>query len=129
MNALAGIGWGGFAAVAVGATLGAWLRLILSVTLNAVLPGLPLGTLAANLLGGLLVGAAIAALGAASGLDPVWRLFIVTGFLGGLTTFSTFSAESLQLIQSGRFLLAAGHSALHLFGCLAAAALGYRMVH
>ena len=116
----------GLLAVAAGAVLGAWLRWGLGVWLNALVPSLPLGTLLANLLGGLLVGLALAWFVRHPELSPVWRLFVVTGFLGALTTFSTFSAESLALIVRGELLWAAAHSVLHVFGALGAAALGYR---
>ena len=83
-------------AVGLGAALGAWLRWMLSTWFNPVAPALPLGTLAANIAGGYLVGVAVAYFAANAYLAPEWRLFCITGFLGGLTTFSTFSAESLQ---------------------------------
>lgn len=116
----------GLAAVAAGAVLGAWLRWGLASALNAALPHLPLGTLLANVLGGLLVGVALAWFARHPELSPAWRLFVVTGFLGALTTFSTFSAESLALIMRGELAWAAAHSVVHLLGALAAAALGYR---
>lgn len=122
------IGAAGFAAIAVGAVLGAWLRFVLGATLNRGFDGLPLGTLAANLLGGLLAGAAVAWLARHPELSPLWRLFVITGFLGALTTFSTFSAESLELIQRGDLGWALLHSSVHLFGSLAAAAIGFRIV-
>ncbi|MFZ9507077.1 MAG: fluoride efflux transporter CrcB [Burkholderiaceae bacterium] len=118
----------GLCAVASGAALGACLRWGLGLALNGMQPTLPLGTLAANLLGGFLAGAAMAWLMRHPELSPAWRLFITTGFLGGLTTFSTFSAESLALLMRGEMLAATAHSALHLIGSLAAAALGYRLV-
>lgn len=108
-----------FAAVAVGAVLGAWLRWGLGVWLNPLWPEVPLGTLAANLVGGLLVGAAIEFFGQYPGLAPEWRLALITGFLGALTTFSTFSAESATLLLRGQYVWAAGHAALHLVGSLA----------
>src|SRR5262245_2573115 len=108
----------GFAVVGVGAALGAWLRWMLGVGLNAVAPHLPLGTLAANLIGGYLIGIAVAVLSPDSGFAPEWRLFAITGFLGGLTTFSTFSAESVQLLQAGRYGWAAAHTLLHLAGSI-----------
>ncbi len=116
----------GALAVAAGAVLGAWLRWALGVALNGLSPTLPLGTLAANLIGGLLIGASLAWFSARPDLAPEWRLFAVTGFLGALTTFSTFSGESLSLVQRGELGAAALHSALHLLGCLAAAAVGFR---
>ncbi len=115
-------------AVASGAALGACLRWGLGLALNGIQPALPLGTLAANLAGGLLAGAAMAWLVRHPELSPAWRLFLTTGFLGGLTTFSTFSAESLALLMRGEMLAAAAHSVLHLIGSLAAAALGYRLM-
>ncbi|MCS7100294.1 MAG: fluoride efflux transporter CrcB [Burkholderiaceae bacterium] len=108
-----------FAAVAVGAVLGAWLRWGLGVWLNPLWPEVPLGTLAANLVGGLLVGAAIEFFGQYPGLAPEWRLALITGFLGALTTFSTFSAESATLLLRGQYAWAVGHAALHLVGSLA----------
>jgi len=116
--------WLGVAAVGVGAALGAWLRWVFGMALNLVLPEIPLGTLLANLVGGYLVGIAIAVFEQASGLAPEWRLLVITGFLGGLTTFSTFSAESVQLLGSGRYGWALGHTLLHLAGSLAMTGLG-----
>ena len=121
------IGAAGFAAIAAGAVLGAWLRFALGALLNRSIESLPLGTLLANLLGGLLIGAAIAWLARHPELSPLWRLFLVTGFIGALTTFSTFSAESLELIQRGDVGWAFAHAGLHLFGSLAAAAIGFRL--
>ena len=118
----------GAIAVAAGAVLGAWLRWLLGLLLNTTGSALPLGTLAANLSGGLLVGIALAWFAAHPGVAPEWRLFAVTGFLGALTTFSTFSGESLALIQRGAFFSAALHSMFHLVGCLAAAAIGFRLI-
>jgi len=114
-----------FLVVAAGAVLGAWLRWLLVAKFNAALPSLPLGTLIANLAGGLMVGCAVAWLSAAPQLHPNMRLFVITGFLGALTTFSSFSAESLELLQAGRYGWALAHSAAHLFGSLAAAAVGF----
>jgi CrcB protein len=114
-----------FAAVAAGAVLGAWLRWYLVGEFNAVLPQLPLGTLIANVGGGFVIGLAVAWFAALPDLHPNARLFVITGFLGALTTFSSFSAESLALLQAGRFGWAVLHSALHLFGSLGAAALGF----
>jgi CrcB protein len=114
-----------FAAVGVGAVLGAWLRWFLVGQFNATLPHLPLGTLIANIGGGLVIGFAVAWLTASPEIHPNVRLFLVTGFLGALTTFSSFSAESLQLLHAGRYGWALAHSAAHLFGSLAAAAGGF----
>ncbi|MGI4938556.1 MAG: fluoride efflux transporter CrcB, partial [Janthinobacterium lividum] len=98
-------------AVAVGATLGAWLRWWLGLWMNALNPHLPYGTLLANCAGGFLIGLAVALFEQFPGLAPEWRLLAVTGFLGGLTTFSTFSAESMMLLQRGDYLWAFGHTA------------------
>ena len=106
-------------AVAVGAALGAWLRWGLSVWLNGLFPTLPPGTLLANLVGGYGVGLAIALLAYSPSLAPEWRLFIVTGFLGALTTFSAFSAEVVTLLQQGRLAWAIATVCAHVLGSLA----------
>jgi fluoride exporter len=116
----------GFFAVGIGAVLGAWLRWWLAGTLNASLPNLPLGTLAANLVGGYLVGLVIGSLETVQAVHPQLRLFLVTGFLGALTTFSTFSAEAVELLQHGRYGWAFAHSASHLLGSLALTFLGFQ---
>lgn len=108
----------GIFAVGVGAAGGAWLRWILGVFLNTYFPSVPPGTLAANLIGGYVIGAAIAFFSQASGIAPEWRLLIITGFCGGLTTFSTFSAEITALLQQGRLGLFSGAIALHVGGSL-----------
>jgi CrcB protein len=115
---------GGFVAVGVGAALGAWLRWGLGMWLNPRFPAVPLGTLTANLVGGYLVGIAVAWISARPEIDPAWRLFIVTGFLGGLTTFSTFSAESVGMLLRCEFVWAALHTSWHLGGSILATALG-----
>ena len=114
-----------FAAVAIGAVLGAWLRWFLVGEFNAVVPHLPLGTLIANIGGGLVIGFAVAWLAAEPQIHPNVRLFLITDFLGALTTFSSFSAESLQLLHAKQYAWALAHSAAHLFGSLAAAAAGF----
>lgn len=113
-----------FAAVGIGAAIGAWLRWLLVASLNGVEPHLPLGTLTANLVGGYLVGLAIAFFEANTTVAPEWRLLAITGFLGGLTTFSSFSAEAVGLISGGRYGWALAHTAAHLAGSLSATALG-----
>lgn len=105
-------------AVGAGAACGAWLRWALSLWLNPVHLGLPLGTLLANLGGGYLIGIAVAFFADFPHLSPEWRLLVVTGFLGGLTTFSTFSAESMGMLQKGEFAWALLHSLLHLLGSI-----------
>src|SRR3954468_16841548 len=114
-----------FAAVAGGGVLGAWLRWLLIGKFNAAVPHLPLGTLIANIAGGLMVGIAVGFFLDAQNANPNLRLFVITGFLGALTTFSSFSAESLELLQAGRYGWALAHSGAHLLGSLAAAAAGF----
>ena len=114
----------GFLAVGIGAALGAWLRWWLGIAFNPVLPTLPLGTLAANLIGAYLVGVAVAFFSEYSGLPPEARLFVITGFMGGLTTFSTFSAESVSLLSRAEYLWVLAHSAAHLGGSLVMTTLG-----
>ena len=108
--------WRSIAAVCVGASLGALLRWWLGAQLNSLFPVVPPGTLAANLVGGYVVGLAIAFFAMYSAIAPEWRLLIITGFCGGLTTFSTFSAEIVTLLQQGRSLWALGAAAMHLSG-------------
>ncbi len=105
-------------AVCVGASAGAVLRWGLGLALNALWAPLPLGTLAANLGGGYLMGVALAVLGSHPGWAPEWRLLVMTGFLGGLTTFSTFSAEVVALVQQERLAWAAGAIGVHVAGSL-----------
>jgi CrcB protein len=102
-------------AICIGASIGALARWGLGLWLN---PGglLPWGTLAANLMGGYLVGICVAVFQALPQLDPVWRLALVTGFLGALTTFSSFSAEVVGMLEQQRYALAFGTAALHLLG-------------
>jgi len=118
-----------FAAIAAGAVLGAWLRYGLGLWLNPVFAPLPLGTLTANLLGGYLIGAAVAVFHVNVELPPELKLFFITGFLGALTTFSTFSAEVVHLIQNARYAWAAGAAALHLGGSLLMTGLGIFTIH
>lgn len=105
-------------AVSLGASLGALLRLALSESLNATFPAIPPGTLLSNLIGGYLVGIAIAFF-ATSSLPLEWRAFAITGFCGGLTTFSTFSAELVIQLQQGRPMWALAAAAVHLMGSVA----------
>ena len=117
--------WGGFLAVGIGAAVGAWARWGLGLWLNTMLPQLPLGTLAANLIGGYLIGLALAWFALSEGVPPEARLLIITGFLGGLTTFSTFSAEAIGLLSRQQYAWAVMHTGLHMAGSLLATALGF----
>ncbi len=114
-------------AICTGACLGALARWRLSLWLN---PGalLPWGTLAANLVGGYLIGVCVAVFQALPQLDPAWRLALITGFLGALTTFSSFSAEVVAMLQNGRYGLALGTTGLHLFGSLLLTVAGLKSV-
>ncbi len=111
-------------AISLGAALGAVLRWLLGVGMNHLLPALPLGTLAANLVGGYLVGVAVALFAQAPQVAPEWRLFVITGFLGGLTTFSTFSAEVVAALHQGRLGWAAATVSVHVLGSLGLTLLG-----
>jgi CrcB protein len=110
--------WKPVVAICIGASLGSLLRWVLGMRFNAVFPTLPLGTLAANLIGGYVIGAAVAFFATYSSLAPEWRLLVITGFCGGLTTFSTFSAEVTTLLQQSRVVAACGLIGLHLAGSL-----------
>ena len=113
-----------FIAVGLGAAIGAWLRWGLGLWLNASIPELPLGTLYANLIGGFLIGYTVAFFMQHPGLSPEWRLLIVTGFLGGLTTFSTFSIETVTLLARGQYFWSAAIISTHLGGSLLMTVLG-----
>lgn len=120
---IAGIQW---LAVGGGAALGAWLRWGLGIALNASM--LPLGTLIANLGGGLLMGMALAYFISTPAQNEL-RLFVMTGFLGGLTTFSAFSAEAFNFLQKQQYAWAAGHILSHVAGSLLMTAVGFMLVH
>ena len=113
-----------FVAIAVGAALGAWLRWLLALWLNRYADAIPWGTFSANMLGGYLIGLVVGVVAAHPEWPPFWRLFIVTGFLGGLTTFSTFSAETVALLEEGRLAMAAMYSGVSLAGSLVLTLLG-----
>lgn len=115
-------------AVGFGAATGAWLRWGLGYVLDPVFPTVPLGTLAANLLGGLLMGLVLGAFVHFQTLSTEARLFLVTGFLGGLTTFSTFSGEAVGLLLRQQYAWFAGHIGLHLVGSLAMTLLGFGLI-
>jgi CrcB protein len=111
--------------VGLGAAIGAWLRWGLGLWLGSLHGFVQVGTLAANLIGGFLIGIALGFFADQPDLAPQWRLLIVTGFLGGLTTFSSFSGESLTLLQRGEVGWALTHTALHLAGSLLLCAAGF----
>lgn len=111
-------------AISLGASVGAISRWFLGLGLNALFPTIPLGTLAANLIGGYLIGLAVTFFAGNPSLPPEWRLLVITGFLGGLTTFSTFSAEVTSLLQQGRLAWAGVAISVHVLGSLAMTLLG-----
>jgi len=111
-------------AISIGASLGALLRWWLGLALNSLFPTIPPGTLVANLVGGYLVGLAIAFFATYSAVAPEWRLLVITGFCGGLTTFSTFSAEIVTLLQQGRAAWAFAAAGAHLAGSVLATLAG-----
>ena len=117
-------------AVGGGAAIGAWIRWGLGIALNASI--LPMGTLVANLGGGLLMGMAMAYFASTSAQDTLQhtlRLLVMTGFLGGLTTFSAFSAETFNFLQKQQYAWAAGYIASHVVGSLLMTAIGFALVH
>ncbi len=113
-----------FLAVGAGAALGAWARWLLGLALNPLFIAVPLGTLAANVIGGYLVGLAVGLFHINTHVPLAWKLFAITGFLGGLTTFSTFSAEVVERALAGQFPVALALACLHLAGSLTATWLG-----
>ncbi|HWZ70733.1 MAG TPA: fluoride efflux transporter CrcB [Casimicrobiaceae bacterium] len=120
--------WGGIIAVGGGAAIGAWLRWGLGVMLNPVFPTLPLGTLSANLIGGLLMGFAMEVITRHAVMSPEMQLLLTTGFLGGLTTFSTFSAEIVTLLLRREYMWGTIAIASHVVGSLALTILGILVV-
>lgn len=108
--------WKSIVAISVGAALGALLRWQLGIRLNAIFPTIPPGTLLANLIGAYVIGLALAFFATTPALSPEWRLLVITGFCGGLTTFSTFSVELVTLLQQGRMLWSLGIVATHVAG-------------
>ena len=123
------MGMTAFFAVGIGAALGAWGRWVLSLGFNAWFPLLPMGTLLANLFGGYLMGVSMGLVALGGLLSPELRLLVTTGFLGGLTTFSTFSAESVTLISRGEYGWASVHLLGHVLGSLLMTGLGLLTVH
>lgn len=118
------MGLSGFVSVGVGAMFGAWLRWWLSLALNPVLPMLPLGTLISNLVGGYLIGLVLGYIEHFQAFSPEARLFITTGFLGGLTTFSTFSGESTALLMRQEYVWAGTLIGAHVIGSIVMTLLG-----
>jgi len=121
--------WKPIFAISLGSALGALLRWVLGTRLNSLFPDIPPGTLTANLVGGYIIGIAVAYFAQAPEIAPEWRLLIVTGFCGGLTTFSTFSAEVVTLLQQGRLTWAMGAIAIHVTGSLLATLAGLASWH
>jgi fluoride exporter len=115
-------------AISIGAAAGALLRWCFGLMLNSLFPTMPLGTLTSNLVGGYLIGVAVAFFGIHNEIAPEWRLLVITGFLGGLTTFSTFSAEVTTLIQQGRLAWAGATISAHVIGSVAMTMLGIASV-
>lgn len=117
------------AVISIGAALGALLRWLLGSRLNTLFPSIPLGTLTANLVGGYLIGIAVAYFASHPALSPEWRLLTITGFLGGLTTFSTFSAEVVAQLMAGRLAWALATITAHVLGSVAMTLLGIGTVY
>ncbi|HTH93675.1 MAG TPA: fluoride efflux transporter CrcB [Rhodocyclaceae bacterium] len=116
--------WISFAGIGIGAALGAWARWLLGLWLNPIFTAIPLGTLAANLIGGYLIGVGVMAFHLNASLPLEVRLFCITGFLGGLTTFSTFSAEVVALIRADAWMMALAAAGVHVIGSLLMTGLG-----
>ncbi|MFM0739846.1 fluoride efflux transporter CrcB [Paraburkholderia xenovorans] len=115
-------------AVGIGGALGSLFRWFLGIRLNGVFVGLPLGTLASNVIAGYVIGVAVAGFARAPQIAPEWRLFIITGLMGGLSTFSTFSAEVVERLQDGRLGWAAGEIVIHVAASLVMTVLGIATV-
>ncbi len=116
-------------AVMIGGAVGCTLRWLISLRFNALFPSLPPGTLIVNLAGGFIIGVALAYFLKNPQLDPVWKLLIVTGLCGGLTTFSTFSAEIVLLLQNGNYLWAMTSVMTHVIGSLLMTFAGFALVN
>ena len=119
-----GVTYAGMLAIGIGGAVGCWLRYLLALALNHVFPTVPLGTLAANLVGGLLMGCVMGIWDHFQTLPPELRLFVFTGLLGGLTTFSTFSAEATTLLLRQQYAWFGGQVALHVIGSIGMTVLG-----
>ena len=125
LNPINGIG---FFALLAGSLIGVTLRWLAQIVLNPVMPLVPLGTLLVNIVGGFVIGMAVAAFQGNPSWPPYWRVFVFTGVCGGLTTFSSFTSESMLLLQEGRPAWAFAHAAAHVFGALVACFAGYALV-
>lgn len=121
--------WKSFFAVLVGGGAGCLLRWFFSLRFNPLFPNLPLGTLLVNLVGGFIIGAALAWFTRHPQLDPAWKLLITTGLCGGLTTFSTFSAEVMTMLQAGKYVWAMGSVSAHVIGSLLMTFAGFALVN
>ena len=121
--------WKPILAIALGSVIGGLLRWSLGLKLNSLFPTIPLGTLSANLIAGYVVGVAFAYFAHAPGIAPEWRLLVITGFCGGLYTFSTFSAEVVSLLQQGRLVWAMGAICIHVCGSLVMTLVGIATWH
>ena len=121
--------WLSILAIFCGAGLGALLRAGFNVLTVGIASALPLGTFISNMVGGYFIGIAVAFFGSNPNLSPEWRLFVITGFLGGLTTFSSFSVEVVAFIERGEFAWALGTALLHVLGSLALTVLGIWTFH
>ncbi|HAI04187.1 MULTISPECIES: fluoride efflux transporter CrcB [Pantoea] len=115
-------------AVMIGGSAGCVLRWLFAVRFNALFPNLPPGTLLVNLIGGLIIGAAMAWFVRHPEIDPAWKLLIITGLCGGLTTFSSFTAELMVLLQSGKYLWAMASALVHVIGSLLMAFAGFALM-
>jgi fluoride exporter len=118
----------GFVALVAGSLIGATLRWLAQIVLNPMQPLLPLGTLTVNVVGGFVIGGVLAVFDAHPTIPGYWRVFAVTGVLGGLTTFSSFTAESMRLLQEGRYGWALAHASAHVFGALIACFAAYALM-
>lgn len=116
-------------AVLIGGGAGCLLRWLFAIKFNPLFPNLPLGTLLVNLLGGFIIGAALAWFIRHPQLDPAWKLLITTGLCGGLTTFSTFSAEIMTLLQTGKYFWAMASVSVHVIGSLLMTFAGFTLAN
>ncbi|UFH50899.1 fluoride efflux transporter CrcB [Pseudomonas sp. KNUC1026] len=115
-------------AVIIGGSAGCVLRWVMGLRFNGLFPYLPMGTLFVNLIGGFIIGGAMAFFTRYPNLDPAWRLLITTGFCGGLTTFSTFSAEVVAMLQQGRYGWALATALVHVVGSVVMTIAGFALV-